>query len=97
MDERLKNVNLIDELDFTFSDVEQQLINDEKLLSKNKFKIELNDINKYYIKNENLLIHGGRERALDILKSIKNGEFINYDKYRAVIILLSISINNNQV
>ncbi len=29
MDERLKNVNLIDELDFTFSDVEQQLINDE--------------------------------------------------------------------
>lgn len=29
MDERLKNVKLIDELDFTFSDVEQQLINDE--------------------------------------------------------------------
>jgi hypothetical protein len=30
MDERLKNVNLIDELDFTFVDVEQQLISDEK-------------------------------------------------------------------
>ena len=30
MDERLKNVNLIDELDFTFIDVEQQLISDEK-------------------------------------------------------------------
>jgi len=30
MDERLKNVNLIDELDFTFIDVEEQLISDEK-------------------------------------------------------------------
>jgi len=30
MDERLKNVNLIDELDFTFIDVEKQLIEDEK-------------------------------------------------------------------
>ena len=30
MDERLKNVNLIDELDFTFVDVEAQLIEDEK-------------------------------------------------------------------
>jgi hypothetical protein len=30
MDERLKNVNLIDELDFTFIDVEQQLIADQK-------------------------------------------------------------------
>jgi len=30
MDERLKNVSLIDELDFTFIDVEQQLIEDEK-------------------------------------------------------------------
>jgi len=30
MDERLKDVNLIDELDFTFIDVETQLIADEK-------------------------------------------------------------------
>ena len=30
MDERLKDVNLIDELDFTFIDVEQQLIADQK-------------------------------------------------------------------
>jgi len=30
MDERLENVNLIDELDFTFIDVEQQLIVDQK-------------------------------------------------------------------
>lgn len=30
MDERLENVNLIDELDFTFIDVEQQLIADQK-------------------------------------------------------------------
>jgi deoxyribodipyrimidine photo-lyase len=60
----------------------KKLINNEKLLSKNKFNIELNDINKYYTKNENLLIHGGRERALDILKTIKNGEFINYDNER---------------
>jgi hypothetical protein len=29
MDERLKDVNLIDELDYTFVDVEQQLIKDE--------------------------------------------------------------------
>ena len=31
MDEKLKNVDLIDELDFTFIDVEQQLIEDEKV------------------------------------------------------------------
>ena len=30
MDERLKKVNLIEELDFTFVDVEEQLISDEK-------------------------------------------------------------------
>lgn len=30
MDKRLKNVNLIEELDFTFIDVEAQLIEDEK-------------------------------------------------------------------
>jgi len=30
MDDKLRNVNLISELDFTFSDVEQQLIEDEK-------------------------------------------------------------------
>jgi len=30
MNERLKNVNLIDELDFTFIDVEVQLIEDQK-------------------------------------------------------------------
>ena len=53
-----------------------------KKLLKNKFNIELNDVNKYYVKNENLIIHGGRERALEILKSIKNGEFINYDNER---------------
>jgi hypothetical protein len=30
MDEKLKDVNLIEELDFTFIDVEKQLIEDEK-------------------------------------------------------------------
>jgi hypothetical protein len=30
MSEKLKNVNLIDELDFTFIDVEKQLIEDQK-------------------------------------------------------------------
>lgn len=30
MDEKLKNVNLINELDFTFVEVEKQLIEDEK-------------------------------------------------------------------
>ena len=47
-------------------------------LSKTKFNLE--DLKKYYEINPDLVIHGGRSNALQILKNIK--QFINYDSER---------------
>jgi len=52
----------------------------KKKLDKIKYKFDLNLLNKYYTKNPNILVNGGRDNAL---KNIKNlDEFINYDSER---------------
>lgn len=51
-----------------------------KKLDKIKFTFDLDSLNKYYTKNPNILVHGGRNNALNILKNMKN--FANYEKER---------------
>jgi deoxyribodipyrimidine photo-lyase len=47
---------------------------------KTSFDFDINQLSKYYQINPNLLIHGGRENALFILKNIKN--FLHYPEER---------------
>ena len=52
----------------------------KKKFDKIKYKFDLNVLNKYYTKNPNILVNGGRDNAL---KNVKNlDEFINYDSER---------------
>jgi len=52
------------------------------ITGKNKYGIKIGEMDKYYTVNPDLIIRGGRERALDVLKRIKEGEFVNYDNER---------------
>jgi deoxyribodipyrimidine photo-lyase len=51
---------------------------------KIKFIFDIKKLDKYYVYNENLALRGGRDKALNILKNIK--EFQNYDKIRNILI-----------
>lgn len=51
-----------------------------KTLKKNEYSIEKGYANKFYNKNDDVLVHGGRINGLKILKNIS--EFKNYSKDR---------------
>jgi deoxyribodipyrimidine photo-lyase len=53
--------------------------------SKNKYICKITDLDKYYEKNPNILVNGGRENALTILKNIKT--YVNYSNERNNLIL----------
>ena len=47
---------------------------------KQNFQIDLEDLNKYYEINPDIIVHAGREHALKILKNIK--DFVKYENER---------------
>ena len=47
-----------------------------------KYKFSLREANKFYDKNEEILLLGTRLKALKILRDVKNGKFKNYYKNR---------------
>lgn len=69
---------------FNISEPTYIKFNDKKL-DKIKFKFKISDLDKYYIKNENSMIHGGRDNSLQILKNIK--DFSDYGEIRNNLIL----------
>ena len=56
---------------------------DKKKFMKMKSPKKLEDMDSYYIKNENLLIRGGRSRALKVLLDV--GKFSSYDSTRDIL------------
>jgi deoxyribodipyrimidine photo-lyase len=56
---------------------------DKKKFMKIKSPKKLEDMDSYYVKNKNLLIRGGRSRALKVLLDV--GKFSTYDKTRDIL------------
>jgi deoxyribodipyrimidine photo-lyase len=66
-------------------DVQSPIKNKNKNYVKKSYSFDFEydkDIHKFYKKNDNILVHGGRKNALKILKKIKNYE--NYNEEREV-------------
>jgi deoxyribodipyrimidine photo-lyase len=64
-------------------DVDEPIKNSYKNYIKKsyEFDFEFNkDIHKFYKKNDNILVHGGRQNALNILKKIKDFKNYNVDR-----------------
>lgn len=67
-------INVINEVSKpSYNNIAKQLIS---------IKGNITDIDKFYKKNINVAITGGRDNALKILRKIKNGDFKNYDTDR---------------
>ena len=54
-------------------------------IRKNKYSCKITDLDKYYEKNPDILINGGRDNAINILKNMKT--FVNYSSERNNLIL----------
>lgn len=65
---------------FKFS--ENKIAKNVSSITKNEYYAKISDMDKYYSINPDLIVHGGRDNALAILKRIIDGEFINYENER---------------
>jgi len=61
---------------------ENKIIKNIVSIGKNEYYVKITDLDKYYKINPDLIINGGRKRALEILKTIKEGKFVNYENER---------------